>query len=216
MAGGTQHPEPRRRLLLLRHGETQWNADHRLQGVRVDQPLSEAGRASAQRAAANLSNEFTEVGIVFSSPMSRTRETATILAARRAKVAEQAGLEECDYGGWTGLTRDVIDEKYPGMMDDWDAGHLERPPGGESPQEIARRALDGLQAIIEKTRESDWPILIVTHGDVIRALVAFHDGRWPSSPIDELAGWWFEGSGSGVTSVCPAPSIASSTPELPR
>lgn len=203
-------------MLLLRHGETQWNADHRLQGVRVDQPLSEAGRASAQRAAANLLSELTEFGVVFSSPMSRTRETATILAARRAKVAEQAGLEECDYGAWTGLTRDVIDEKYPGMMDDWDAGRLERPPGGESPQEIARRALHGVQAIIEKTRESDWPILVVTHGDVIRALVAFHDGCWPSSPIDELAGWWFEGNGSDVTSVCPAPSIASSTPEQPR
>jgi probable phosphoglycerate mutase len=203
-------------LLLLRHGETQWNADHRLQGVQVDQPLSEAGRASAQRAAASLSSELTELGVVFSSPMSRTRETATILAARRAKVAEQAGLEECDYGAWTGLTRDVIDEKYPGMMGDWDAGRLERPPGGESQEEIARRALRGLQAIIEKTRESDLPILVVTHGDVIRALVAFHGGRWPSSPIDELAGWWFEGNGSDVTSVGPAPSIASSTPEQPR
>lgn len=205
-----------RRFLLLRHGETQWNADHRLQGVRVDQPLSETGRARVHCAAANLPTELTQLGVVFSSPMSRTRETATILAAPRAEVAEQVGLEECDYGAWTGLTSAAIDERYPGMMDDWDAGLLERPPDGESRHEIARRALHGLQAIIEKTRESRLPVLVVTHGDVIRALVALHGGRWPPRPIDELAGWWFESNGSAVTSVCPTPSIASVVPDLPR
>lgn len=201
--------------MLLRHGETQWNADHRLQGVRVDQPLSETGRARVHCAAAKLPAELTQLGVVFSSPMSRTRETATILAAPRAAVMEQAGLEECDYGTWTGLTRAAIDERYPGMMDDWDAGLLERPPGGESRHEIARRALHGLQAIVEKTQEGYLPVLVVTHGDVIRALVAVHGGRWPSRPIDELAGWWFESNGAAVMSVRPTASIASVVPELP-
>lgn len=169
------------RLLLVRHGESRWNADGRVQG-QGDPPLSEAGRRQARRAADALD---ALAGPVLASDLRRARETAEILAEGLGcgPVVPEPALREIDVGRWSGLTHPEIEALDAQGYADWRAGRLEAFPGGETRAAFAERVLRGLEraAMAEAS-------LVVAHGGVLRA-VERHCGldRGPSfSYLDGL------------------------------
>ena len=98
-------------LVLVRHGETDWNRENRFQG-HADIPLNEAGRAQARDLALEL--EDASFQAVYSSPLLRAYETATILAERLELEVERADdLMEVDVGSWSGLTRVEVEARFP-------------------------------------------------------------------------------------------------------
>jgi broad specificity phosphatase PhoE len=155
-------------LLLLRHAESTWNAVRRWQG-HGDPPLSEAGLAQAEQAAARLAHEGVER--LVASDLVRAATTARIVGARlRLEVELEPGWRERDVGRWSGLTRGEIRERFPDEYARYRAGDLDvRPGGGESGREfLARiRAAAGAIARAHPGRR----VLVVTHRGAIRALV---------------------------------------------
>ena len=129
------------RILLVRHGETEWNAAGRVQGW-TDSPLSDRGRAQAARLAARLA--AFPLAAVYASDLSRARDTARALAAPHGlPVLDDPGLRERCYGDWEGLTLSELEARYP---DAWDRYHRQRAldvliPGGETWEEVAARVV---------------------------------------------------------------------------
>ena len=99
-------------LLLVRHGETDWNIENRFQG-HADPPLNETGREQSRELARELAGE--RLVAVVSSPLRRaTLETAeTIAAAHDLPLRQEPGLREVDLGSWTGLTRTEVEARDP-------------------------------------------------------------------------------------------------------
>jgi broad specificity phosphatase PhoE len=102
---------PTTRILLARHGETEWNRLGRWQG-HADPPLNDLGRRQAEILAEQLAGDT--VSAVYSSDLRRARETARIVAERIGlPVTEDSALREIDVGSWSGLTRDEVRERFP-------------------------------------------------------------------------------------------------------
>ena len=155
-------------IILVRHGETDWNAGGRMQG-QSDTPLNALGRAQAQRAAQRLRHE--PVRAIYSSDLARALETATIIGqALGLPVVTSARLRERRYGMWEGLTWSEIQARYPEQMAERRARPLEfAPPGGESGQELLARALAELQIIGQ--RHLGEVVVVVTHGGLCYVLL---------------------------------------------
>ncbi|TDB77038.1 bifunctional RNase H/acid phosphatase [Micromonospora sp. KC723] len=121
------------RLILVRHGETEWTVQQRYAG-RADVPLSEAGRAQARATAARVAQLAPSVAAVLSSPLSRCTATAEAIAAALGDlpVRRQDDWIECDFGDWDGRTFAEVREGWPGELDAWLASTRVAPPGGES------------------------------------------------------------------------------------
>jgi 2,3-bisphosphoglycerate-dependent phosphoglycerate mutase len=157
-------------LLLVRHGETDWNRDQRFQG-HADPPLNERGREQARTIAEELARE--RLDAVYASDLARARETAEIVAARLGvPVTVEPALREIDVGEWQGLTWAEIDERDPQARRRWDEqGHgWER---GESYEQLTERVVAALRRIA-----ADHPgerVLVVGHGGTTRATRAFAD-----------------------------------------
>ena len=163
-------------IVLVRHGETDWNRENRFQG-HVDTPLNEAGRAQARVLALELEGETFHA--VYSSPLLRAHETALILAQRhRLSVERNDALMEVDVGSWSGLTRTEVEARFPHGFHRW----LEYGHGwddGESYDELGDRVVSGLVRIA--AAHPDDIVVVVTHGGPIRSALAAADGV----PFDE-------------------------------
>ncbi|MDQ4133506.1 MAG: histidine phosphatase family protein, partial [Actinomycetota bacterium] len=174
------------RLLLVRHGQSTWNADGRWQGW-ADPPLSELGEQQAVEATTRLS----ELGItaLASSDLIRARRTAEILAERLGVelVSVDPALREYDVGEWCGLTRPEIEDRWPGLLAEWDAGQLGATPGGETRQAFVARAMTALTRLAGLPDLGDRPV-VVTHGGLVRA-VQRHLGAG-TDRIPNLGGRW--------------------------
>jgi len=158
-------------LLIVRHGETDWNAQLRFQG-HADQPLNETGRAQAHALADELAG--LRVDAVYSSDLARARETAEILAARlRVPVTTLRELREIDVGNWEGLTREEIDARFPDGTRARRRGEIAWS-GGETYDDLAARALPALVRI--GNAHPGGRVVVVGHGGTIRALRAHVDG----------------------------------------
>jgi broad specificity phosphatase PhoE len=157
-------------LLLVRHGETDWNADGRLQG-QTDRPLSDYGRRQARQLADELAGE--ELEAIYASDLSRARETAEIVGKRLGlPVQLDPGLREKDWGSWEGLTaveRDRVEF------------------AGESTEAHQERILRALRRIAE-THPGDGRVLVVTHGGSMRRVQTATLG-W-ALPVVENCGRW--------------------------
>lgn len=128
-----------RRVLLLRHGRTAWNAQRRFQG-QADPPLDEVGRAQAYEVATLVA--ALRPGLLVSSDSARAMETAQIVAdVARLPVIPEPRLRERGLGHWEGLTREEVAVRYPDEYADWRAGRDVSRRGGESRAEVAARAL---------------------------------------------------------------------------
>ena len=149
------------RLVLWRHGRTEWNATGRFQG-QLDPPLDEAGRNQAAQAAPHLvaSGLSPADTLVVSSDLSRAAETAaTLTALLGVPLRLDERLREHGMGSWEGLTRDEVAERDPEQYADWMAGRPIRDRGGEDPSAVADRALAALVDLPEA------PVaVVVTHG----------------------------------------------------
>lgn len=160
MTSGALPALPVPRLLLWRHGRTEWNAEGRFQG-QLDPPLDERGRRQAAQAAPYLAAGLTpEDTVVVSSDLVRAAETArslTGLLGGPLRLDER--LREHGMGSWEGLTRAEVADRFPEQYADWMAGRPVRGRGGEDPSEVAARALEAV---------ADLPpagtAVVVTHG----------------------------------------------------
>ncbi|MBW2500246.1 MAG: histidine phosphatase family protein [Deltaproteobacteria bacterium] len=163
--------ERRTSLLLVRHGQTPWNAAGRWQG-HADPGLSELGRDQAAELAAALRHEL-EGGWarIVSSDLRRARETAGILADSLGLAIEtDARLRELDVGAWTGLTRSEIEARDLERLTAFESGEPTiRAGGGETRLEIRLRARALVGHVAE--RHAGQRLIVVTHLGVIRALL---------------------------------------------
>jgi broad specificity phosphatase PhoE len=156
------------RIVLLRHGQSEWNAQGRWQG-HGDPALTALGRAQASDAAAQLASARFER--VVSSDLVRAFETARVIAAELGIPLERDALwRERDIGAWTGLTRDEIAARWPDDYAHFSAHEeLARPGGGESNAMLRARAEQALVAL--RGRLAGARVLVVTHRGIARMLV---------------------------------------------
>ena len=157
-------------LLLVRHGESDWNAEGRLQG-HTDRPLSDFGRRQARQLAEALEGE--ELEAIYSSDLARARETAEIVGERLGLPVElDPDLREKDWGTWEGLTsveRDRVEFV------------------GESTEAHRERILGALRQISER-HPGEARILVVTHGGSMRRVQTAAMGM--AMPVVENCGRW--------------------------
>lgn len=164
------------RLLLLRHGRTEWNDSHRFQG-HIDVPLDDVGRRQAERAAAALAG--LTPAVVVSSDLSRAAETASPLAARLGlEVVTDPALRETDGGTWEG--RYAVDLRSDPDYLAWRAGGDIAAGGGETRSAVADRAVP---AVLGRASQLDPAALlvVVSHGGTIRAVL----GRLLGLPTEQ-------------------------------
>jgi glucosyl-3-phosphoglycerate phosphatase len=158
----------RRRVVLLRHGRTAWNAERRFQGG-TDIALDEVGVAQARAAAEELAR-LRPVKIL-SSDASRARQTADELTVRTgAELVVDPRLREADLGAWEGLTRDDVKERFPDDYAAWRLGTDIRRGGGETHDEVAQRATPAVTDHLQ-TLPAEKVLVVVTHGGTAKALL---------------------------------------------
>jgi len=155
------------RLILIRHGETDWNVEGRWQG-QIDVPLNENGKSHANRLVVDLA----EAGIdaIYSSDLSRALETARPFAeALELPVRTDKRLREINQGEWQGLLVTDIQARYAELFRDRIANpHTVAPPGGETVAQVEERVYQSLEDILQ--RHPDETVAIVAHGFVIAVL----------------------------------------------
>ncbi len=167
-----------RRLVLLRHGQTEYNAGNRMQG-QLDTDLSELGREQAAAAAEVLAKR--QPLVIVSSDLRRALDTATALAERSGvPVSVDTRLRETHLGDWQGLTHLEVDATAPGARLAWRDDARWAPHGGESRVDVAARSIPLVEELLATlgewgsvdAGESDRPVVLVAHGGLIAALTA--------------------------------------------
>ena len=158
-------------IVLVRHGETDWNRDNRFQG-HANPPLNDAGREQAHALAEELRSE--RFAALYTSPLRRAAETAAILGAELGlSPVENASLMEVDVGSWSGLTRTEVEARSPDGFARW----LEYGYGwedGETYDELGERVVAGLSSI--GANHPNDAVVAVTHGGPIRSALAAAEG----------------------------------------
>lgn len=157
------------RIYLVRHGATELTAEDRFAGS-TEVPLSEEGRAQVEALARRLCCD--RLDAVYASPMSRTLETAQIIASRHGLEPQpEASLREIDYGHWEGLSRDEVESEHANEYDAWQEDPLTiAPQGGESGIQVLARALPLLRRIVQDHRRRS--VLVVSHKGTNRLLIS--------------------------------------------
>jgi broad specificity phosphatase PhoE len=158
-------------IFLARHGESDWNVEERFQG-HSDRPLTERGRKQARALADLVGAE--KIDAVYTSPLSRARETAEIVAARAGlEAVALPDLGEVDTGSWSGLSRADVEARFPEGFARWRSGGSGWE-NGESYDEMAERVIGALRKIAED--HPDGRVLVISHGGPIRAIHAAAEG----------------------------------------
>ena len=179
------------RILLVRHGQSAWNASGRWQGW-ADPPLTALGRRQAEAAARAIG----AVDAVVASDLDRAIGTAMAIseAIGIGPVVVEPGLKERDVGEWTGCTRDEIAERWPEVFSAYTGGLVPgaapvTPPGGETVDTLIARVTAALGRVADLIGPGAEAVAI-SHGGVIRS-VERHLGREPG-PIPNLGALWVE------------------------
>jgi probable phosphoglycerate mutase len=157
------------RLYLVRHGATQLTAEDRFSGAGGIE-LTDEGRAQVERLSARLSDD--KIAAVYSSPFSRTLETARILARpHKLEPLAREGLRETSHGRWEGLARSEVESRFPEEYAAWEADPFTfAPEGGESGLSVLARALPVIREIV--VRHEGMNVLIVSHKATLRLLIS--------------------------------------------
>jgi alpha-ribazole phosphatase len=171
------------RLILVRHGETDWNVEGRYQG-QSDVPLNANGLAQAEALAGQLRGE--SFAAIYSSDLARASQTAEVLAGGSgATVHYDPRLREIDQGEWEGLLLKEIETRYAEAFERRRSDPLStRPPGGESVGQVRRRVLE----VIDEIRRG-FPketIVIVSHGLAIALIKVYLAGLPVESVWDHI------------------------------
>jgi len=156
-------------IILVRHGHVDWIAPERFRG-RAELALSDLGRRQARATALYIATTW-KPDAVYTSPLSRTRDTgAAIAAAFRLEPQPVEGLGDIDYGDWQGLTREEAKERWPQETELWfRAPHLAAIPGGETLAALLARTTASLHDILRRHPEES--VVIVGHDSVNRVLL---------------------------------------------
>lgn len=180
------------RMLLVRHGESTWNAVRRWQG-QADPPLTELGEQQASAAVA-AADGLGSYATVVTSTLQRARRTGELLASGLGVPLGESveALAERAAGDWEGLTRDEINERYVGYLDEG-----RRPPGYEADSDVVRRAASALNMLADRHPEE--VLIVVSHGGVINALERDEGEPWVR--LGNLEGRWFDVDGSTLSPV---------------
>lgn len=167
------------RLILIRHGETDWNVQGRYQG-QADVPLNARGRQQAARVAESLANSG--ISAIYASDLRRARETAEALArVTGLEVCYDSRLREVDQGEWEGMPFAEIQSRYPELVKRRRENPLAvPPPGGETVRQVRERALAAVGDIIRA--HPGGRIAIISHGLSLAVIRAHCEGR----PIEEV------------------------------
>ncbi len=152
------------RLLVVRHGETAWNATARIQG-HTDIDLNETGRWQAERLAEALADE--DIAAFYASDLSRARETAQAVANRHGgEVLTMSALRERCFGDFEGRSWQQLREDHPEDSELWRTREPHyAPPGGESLLQVRDRVVQALNDIA--SRHPGEQVLVVAHGGVL-------------------------------------------------
>jgi 2,3-bisphosphoglycerate-dependent phosphoglycerate mutase/probable phosphoglycerate mutase len=174
------------RLILVRHGETEYNSVGRMQG-QLDSELTGTGMDQIRAAAPVLAGY--EPAYLVSSDLTRAARTAEEVGDLcRMPVKLDARLRETHLGQWQGLTRQAVDSGWPGAWETWRGDPTWSPPGGESRLDVARRAMPLVEELVEQC--ADGPaatVLLFAHGGLIASLTCALLGL-PSQSWTALAG----------------------------
>jgi bisphosphoglycerate-dependent phosphoglycerate mutase family 1 len=194
-----------RRLLILRHGQSEWNAEGRWQGW-IDVPLTEVGEAQARARGEALAADGVDVTTVFASDLQRARRTAELVAETiGGAIVVDERLRERHGGDWQGHTAAEIDELWPGAREQWRRRELPSPPGAESDEAVLTRFDAALADVINAT-DSASEAVIVTHGGMLR-LVAGRAGVTAANVVENVGGHWFRWDGARLVPDDPLPSL---------
>lgn len=171
---------------MVRHGQSEWNADGRWQG-QADPPLTDLGRRQAATAAQRIGT----VDVIVASDLQRAAHTAAILgeALGVGPVVVDERFRERHAGEWSGLTRDEIDAAWPGYL-----AERRRPPGFEPDEAVLERLLDGLDAVA--TEYAGAEVLLVAHGGLVYVLEHHHG--LPFERLPNLGARWLTHDGDQV------------------
>lgn len=185
-------------VLLVRHGQTTWNAAQKWQGW-ADVELSAVGLRQARSGAEVLRRVLAGIPVrVVTSDLVRAHDTASEIAEALgvsvARVVE--GLRERNVGDWSGKTTEEINETWPGQLDAWRNGELESTPNGEREDVLIARTMDALRELTREALELDHVVVAATHGGVIRTLTRECGGT--PRPVGNLDGSWFTIDERGV------------------
>ena len=164
-----------RRLVMLRHGQTAFNAGSRMQG-QLDTDLTDLGRAQAVAAAEVLAKR--QPRLIVSSDLRRAHDTAITLGDHSGlPVRVDTRLRETHLGDWQGLTHQQVDQVAPGARQAWRDDARSAPHGGESRIDVAGRSVPLVAELLAAEPEwgaddCDRPVVLVAHGGLIAALTA--------------------------------------------
>ena len=168
------------RIIAVRHGETAWNVDARIQG-QLDIQLNDTGRWQAQRVGRALAGEA--LAAVYSSDLGRAHETARCIAeAVRIDVVAHPGLRERRFGMFEGKTFDEIQQAWPDHAQNWRKRipEWEPPEGGESLVRLRERVTRTVSDLAARHRGEQ--IAVVAHGGVLDTLYRVATGQEVNSP----------------------------------
>jgi probable phosphoglycerate mutase len=158
------------RMIIVRHGESEWNRIHRYQG-QLDAPLSELGLRQAEALAERLKHE--PIDVIYTSPLQRAARTAEAIARFHPNVPlhPTPALLEIHHGEWQGKYAQEVREQYAEGLREWrEYPTRSQMPGGESFSNVLKRTLDFKERICAE--HSDKTALVSTHDVVIKILVA--------------------------------------------
>jgi broad specificity phosphatase PhoE len=156
-------------IVLVRHGQTEWNRVERFRG-RADVPLNETGLAQAEATGRRVASEWLPAAI-YASPLSRAVKTAEAIAQHFSlPVQVHPGIADIDFGQWQGLTPDEVETRWPQIHHAWyTAPHTARIPGGETLNDLRMR---GMMAVSELAAcHSGQTIVLVGHTVINRVIL---------------------------------------------
>ena len=167
------------KLVLIRHGQSQWNLENRFTGW-VDVPLTPAGRAEAERAGKLLRDLPARFDIAYTSVLNRAIETLKIvlreLGQEKLSVLQDSALNERHYGDLQGLNKDETSKKFgEERVKLWRRSYDVAPPGGESLKDTAARTLPYFESRILPDLKAGKNVLVAAHGNSLRSIVMFLD-----------------------------------------
>lgn len=153
------------KLIFVRHGQTNWNAEDRIQG-HLDAELSELGLRQARAVAYALANE--SVDAIYASDLQRAYVTADMIADKHGlPVIQTQLLREVCLGEWQGMTISEVKDRYPDQHAAYRADSIRnRPPGAERIEDVIKRSRQFVEMVLPTYTEGN--IIVVSHGGIIR------------------------------------------------
>jgi len=172
------------KVFLIRHGETDYNRDHRLQGA-LPIPLNANGCLQAEALGLYLKDSGIEA--IFSSPMIRARQTADIIGqALDINVYEEPRIREIAFGKFEGLTHTEIEANFPDDYRMWQSGDMSYTvPAGESRRSVQQRMADAWNDL--KVISDYEKIALISHGSALRILMRYLYHRVPTQTIENTS-----------------------------